>query len=206
MPHRNGSKTLLIDNDSCEIAKTDSNSPKHTSIYLDDEDYDVAFESSILRITDDRKRCNIFERHKIIFSLILVIFAVASVFALIAIKYHGYTNPDNFVPSSGEWKGEYWNGYYSNSTVYPFQTQLNFRSNSSFTGLVYFGSAGFDDVQKNFAIISGNWNGHDITFHYGNYSGAGNLINSKTILGRWSDGIQEYNFDLSRPSPIVIQL
>ena len=48
MPHKYGSKTHLIDNDSCEIAKTDSISPKHTSIYLDDEDFDVAFESIIL--------------------------------------------------------------------------------------------------------------------------------------------------------------
>ena len=48
MPHKYGSKTHLIDNDSCEIAKTDSNSSKHPSIYLDDEDFDIAFESSIL--------------------------------------------------------------------------------------------------------------------------------------------------------------
>merc|ERR1712038_308966 len=91
------------------------------------------------RITDDRKGCNIFERHKIISSLILAIFAVTSVFALIGIKYHGYTKSDNFVPSSGEWKGH----AYSNTTKYPFQIQLNFLSNSTFTGSVYFGSTGF---------------------------------------------------------------
>ena len=113
---------------------------------------------------------------------------------------------DNFVPSSGEWKGEYWNGEYSNTTVYPFQTQLSFLSNSTFTGLVYFGSTGFDDVQKNYTVMSGYWNGHDITFKYGNFSGAGIMMNNNTIIGRWSDGILEYNFDLSKPSPIVIQL
>ena len=48
MPHRCGSKKYLIDNDSCESAKIDLNSPKHTSIYLDDEDFDVAFENGIL--------------------------------------------------------------------------------------------------------------------------------------------------------------
>ena len=109
---------------------------------------------------------------------------------------------DNFVPSSGEWKGH----AYLNTTLYPLQTQLNFLSNSTFTGLVYFGSNGFDDVQKNCTKISGQWNGHNIIFQYGNYSGAGNLINSNDIQGRWSDGILEYNFELSKPSPIVIQL
>ena len=108
---------------------------------------------------------------------------------------------DNFVPSSGEWKGTY-----SNAAVYPLQTQLNFLSNSTFTGLIYFGSTGLDDVQKNYTMISGHWNGNDITFPYGNYSGAGYLINSNTIYGRWSDGIQEYSFQLSKLSPIVIQL
>ena len=109
---------------------------------------------------------------------------------------------DNFVPSSGEWKGH----AYLNTTLYPLQTQLNFLSNSTFTGLIHFGSNSFDDVQKNYTIVSGHWNGHDITFQYGNYSGAGNLINSNNIHGRWSDGILEYNFDLSKPSPIVIKL
>jgi len=198
MPHRCGSKKYLIDNDSCESAKIDSNSPNHTSIYLDDEDFDVAFENGILRITDDRKGCNIFERHKIISSLVLVVFTVASVIALIAIKYHGYTKPDNFVPSSGEWKGH----AYLNTTVYPLQMELNFLSNSTFTGLIYFGSTGFGTMEW----INGHWNGHDITFQFGNYSGAGNLINSNKIQGKWSDGILEYNFDLSKPSPIVIQL
>jgi len=202
MSHRCGSKKYLIDNDSCESAKIDASSPKHTSIYLDDEDFDVAFENGILRITDDKKGCNIFERHKIISSLVLVVFTVASVIALIAIKYHGYTKPDNFVPSSGEWKRL----AYSNATEYPFQTELNFLSNSTFTGLIYFGSTGFDDVQKNYTKISGHWNGHDITFQYGNYSGAGNLINSNTIHGKWSDGLLEYNFELSKPLPIVTQL
>jgi len=202
MRHKYGSKTHLIDNVSCESAKSDSNSPKHSSIYLDDEDFDVAFENGILRITDERKGCIIFERHKIIFSLILVIFAVTSVFALIAIKYHGYTKPDNFIPSSGEWKGL----ASSNTTVYQFQTQINFLTNSTFNGLIYFGPTDFEDVQKNYTIISGHWNGHDITFQFGNYSGAGNLINSNKIYGRWSDGILIYNFELSKPSPIVIQL
>ena len=48
MPQRCGSKKYLIDNDSCESAKIDSSSPKHTSIYLDDEDFDAAFENGIL--------------------------------------------------------------------------------------------------------------------------------------------------------------
>jgi len=202
MPHRCGSKKYLIDNDSCESAKIDSNSPKHTSINLDDEDFDDAFENGILRITDDRKGCSIFERHKIISSLVLVVFTVASVIALIAIKYHGYTKSDNYVPSSGEWKGL----AHLNTTEYPFQTQLDFLSNNTFTGLIYFGSTGFGDVQKGYTKISGHWSGHDITFQYGNYSGAGNLINSNKIHGRWSDGILEYNFELSKPSPIVIKL
>ena len=109
---------------------------------------------------------------------------------------------DNFVPSSGEWKGL----AHLNTTEYPFQTQLDFLSNNTFTGLIYFGSTGFGDVQKNYTKISGHWSSHDITFQYGNCSGAGNLINSNKIYGRWSDGILEYNFELSKPSPIVIKL
>ena len=48
MPHKYGSTTHLIDNDNCESITTTTNSTKETSIYLDSDDFDVAFENTIL--------------------------------------------------------------------------------------------------------------------------------------------------------------
>ena len=109
---------------------------------------------------------------------------------------------DNFVPSSGDWEGN----LYSNTSINPFQIHLSFLSNSTFTGLINIEHSTFDDVKENHTKISGHWNGHDISFQYGNYSGAGKLIKGNKIRGRYSDGILEYNFQLLKPSPIVIQL
>ena len=48
MRHKYGSRTHLIDNENCERAKTTANTTKDTSIYLDSDDFGVAFENSIL--------------------------------------------------------------------------------------------------------------------------------------------------------------
>ena len=48
MPNKYGSTTHLIDNDNCEGITTTTNSTKETSIYLDSDDFDVAFENTIL--------------------------------------------------------------------------------------------------------------------------------------------------------------
>ena len=46
-------------------------------------------------IRDDDKESNSLEKKKIVLSLVLVILAIASVFALIAIKLNGYTKTGN---------------------------------------------------------------------------------------------------------------
>ena len=48
MPHQYGSTTHLIDNDNCEIITTTLDLTKEMAIYLDSDDFDVAFENTIL--------------------------------------------------------------------------------------------------------------------------------------------------------------
>jgi len=105
MLHRYRSTVSLIDDENCEGTRTVSNSiaeSKNTSICLDSEEFDVSFENEI---RDDDKERTLFEKHKIVLSLFLVILAIASVFGLIAIKVNDFTKADDFVPISGKWIG-----------------------------------------------------------------------------------------------------
>jgi len=202
MPNGYGSKINLLDDENCEGTKTTSNSAaesKHISICLDTEEFNVSFENGMLRIRDDDKESNSLEKKKIVLSLVLVILAIASVFALIAIKLNGYTKTDNIVPISGKWIGH----ANLDEVKYNFEASLKFESDRSFTALINFNSSILEFKNQYSKKLNGHWRNHRITFQSGKYSGTANLTSSNKIHGRWSNGKMEDSFDLIKFLPSV---
>jgi len=194
MQHKTGSKDYLIDNDNCENVVNDSNpiiKPRRNSILIEPEDLDLYYKDGY---EDGKQTNNIFTRHKILVSLVIVFLAVSSVLAIIVVKQGGFKHSGLLLPHSGSWSG-----YYIHDEVsYDFKMEMNFWRNGSLfgTGKV----VGIKDISD----IVGQWNNQGIKFlehnsssHNVNYTGMAHFNDMSNLDGRWSNNHLDDRFHLS---------
>ena len=109
---------------------------------------------------------------------------------------------DIIIPSSGTWNGI----THVQTNEYEFKVELNFESDNTFTGSTDLKSCVHCIIRENPVNVTGHWNGHNIEFKSGNYTGNGYLTTSNKIQGQWSDGKLQYSFQVTKTDPIVMLL
>jgi len=194
MQHKTGSKDCLMDNDNCENIRNDSNTiikPRRNSIIIQPEDLDLYYKDGY---EDGKQPNNIFARHKILVSLVIVFLAISSVIAIIVVKQSGFKESGLLLPYSGSWSG-----YYIHDEVsYDLKMEMNFWRNGSLFGTGKVGGS------KDILDIIGQWNNQGITFreHKSSsrnvkYTGRAHFNDMSNLDGRWSNNHLDLMFHLS---------
>merc|ERR1712018_526998 len=194
MQHKTESKDCLIDNENCENIRNDSNpiiKPRRNSILIQPEDLDLYYKDGY---EDGKQTNNIFTRHKILVSLVIVFLAVSSVIAIIVVKQSGFKHSGLLLPQSGSWSG-----YYIHDEVsYDLKMEMNFWRNGSLFGTGKVGGS------KDILDIIGQWNNQGITFreHKSSsrnvkYTGRAHFNDMSNLDGRWSNNHLDLMFHLS---------
>jgi hypothetical protein len=194
MQHKTESKDCLIDNENCENIRTNSTpitKSRRNSIHLQPEDLDLYY---IEGFEGGKQSNNIFARHKILVSLVLVFLAISSVVAIIVIKQGGVKKSGILLPQSGSWKGY----YLYHEVRHDFQMNLNFWKNGSLSG------SGKNVGIKDVLDITGLWNSQGIRFgeynksaHDVKYTGRAHFNDLTNLDGRWSNNQLDVSFHMS---------